>query len=160
MARKIIKKFKVPLKENYWAQKWCVDVHNISSSKKLDRTIPLEVSEGFTQEISKFSFHIREKVLYFNKSKAPENPWQHGRWMGFADLTRDGMCYNIRMEGKKTCYLICSVICTYRKNIGNGEDYVNDYAKHAPELEDMEMGLLNTSKKPIFEYQKYDLTPA
>ena len=63
----------------------CVNVNNIASSNNLDWIIPLEVSEGFTQEISKFCFHIWETIWYFKESKATENPWQRRSCMGFAD---------------------------------------------------------------------------
>ena len=69
MVRNITRKFRVTLKEHYWVKKWCVDVHIIASSKKLYWRIPLEVSEGFIQEISKFRFHIWELIWYFKKSK-------------------------------------------------------------------------------------------
>ena len=49
MLSRVINKFKVPLKEHDWVQKWCVDVNNIASSKKFYWRSPLEVSEGFTQ---------------------------------------------------------------------------------------------------------------
>ena len=75
MVRNVIRKFDVSLKEHDWVQKWCVDVHNIASSKKLDSRSHLEASEGFTQEISKFCFRIWEPSWYFKKVKAPENTW-------------------------------------------------------------------------------------
>ena len=70
------------------------------------------------------------------------------------------MYYYTRTEGKKPCYLILSVICTRRKNIGTEKEYVNDDAKHAPYLEDMELGFLKTANKHICEYHKDDSTPA
>ena len=54
MVRNSTSKFKVPLKENDWVQNFCVDVHNLALSKILEWISPLEVSEGFTQDISKF----------------------------------------------------------------------------------------------------------
>ena len=51
------------------------------------------------------------------------------------------------------------VICTLRKNIGTDKEYINDDENHAPDLEEMELGFLNTSNKPICEYHKYDSTP-
>ena len=56
-VRNVKNAFGVPLKEYNWAQKWCVDVHNIDSSKNLNGGFPLEMSERDTQDISKFRFH-------------------------------------------------------------------------------------------------------
>ena len=39
------------------------------------------------------------------------------------------------------------------------KEYVNNDANHEPELEDMELGFLYTSNKPIFEDHKDDSTP-
>ena len=96
-----MRNFKVTFKDNDLVKKLCVYVHNIVSSKKLDCRSPLEVSEGFTQEISKFYFHVWEPICYFNNSKPPENPQQHSRWMGFEYSTGEKMCYYISKEGKK-----------------------------------------------------------
>ena len=43
-----MRKFKVTFKEHDLVQKWCVNVHNIALSNKLDWINPLEVSKGFT----------------------------------------------------------------------------------------------------------------
>ena len=89
--RNVTRKFKITLKYNDWVKKWYVGVHNTASSRKLNWRSPLEVSDGFTQDISKFHFHIWEPIWYFNKSKVPQNPWQSGRWMGFAYSTGEKM---------------------------------------------------------------------
>ena len=75
-------------------------VYNISSSKKLYCKSPLNISEGFTQVISKFLFHKWESIWYFKKSTT-KHPCQPGRWMVFAYFTGDKMCYYISTEGKK-----------------------------------------------------------
>ena len=62
MVRNVIMEFDVPLKEHDCSQKLCVDVHNIDSSKNIDVRFPLEISEGHTQEISKFRFHLWEPI--------------------------------------------------------------------------------------------------
>ena len=76
MVRNSTRKFNVPSNEHNWVQKWCVYVHNIALSKKLDWRMSLEVGEGFTKEISKFCFQKWEPVWYFKKSKSPENLWK------------------------------------------------------------------------------------
>ena len=40
--------FDVPLKEHGWSHEWCVDKHNVDSSKKLNGRCSLEISEGHT----------------------------------------------------------------------------------------------------------------
>ena len=89
------------MKDRDWLKTWCVDVHNIASSKKLYWIIPLEVSEGFTQDIPKFPFHIWEPIWYFKNSKSPKHSYQPGSCMGFEDLIGDKICYYIMTEGKK-----------------------------------------------------------
>ena len=51
MVINIMREFDIPLKERDWSQKWCVDVQNIASFKKLNGRFPLEISEGHTQDI-------------------------------------------------------------------------------------------------------------
>ena len=51
-------------------------------------------------------------------------------------------------------------MCTRRKNIGTDKEYINDDENNAIESEDMELVILNTSKKPIWKYHKDDWTPA
>eukprot|EP00957_Ditylum_brightwellii_P110713 8443543-Ditylum_brightwellii.AAC.1 len=43
MVRNVMREFKLPIQENDWAQKWCADVHNIASSRKLHWRSPLEM---------------------------------------------------------------------------------------------------------------------
>ena len=43
--------FDVPLKEQHWAHKWRVDVHNVDYSKNLNVKFTLEISEGHTQDV-------------------------------------------------------------------------------------------------------------
>ena len=76
MLRYVTRELDVPLKEHNWAQKCCVDVHNIVSSKNLNGMFPLEIIEGTTQDISEFRFHLCEPFWYFKKCKAIETPWQ------------------------------------------------------------------------------------
>ena len=96
MVRNVITEFDVPLKEHDWGQKWCVDVQNIAYSKNLNGRCLLEISEGHTQDISKFRFHLCEPIFYFKKFKAPEKYWQPAIWMGFAHSTGYEMCYYIK----------------------------------------------------------------
>ena len=51
MVRNITREFDVPLKEHDWAQKWCDDVQNIASSKKINSRCLLESNEGHTQDV-------------------------------------------------------------------------------------------------------------
>ena len=71
-----MKEFDVPLKKYYWTQKWCVDVKNIDSYKNINGRCTLQISEGHTQDISKFRYHLWEPIWYFKKCKAPETSWQ------------------------------------------------------------------------------------
>ncbi len=64
MAKNVMRKFNVPLKEHDWVQKWCVDVHNIASSRKLDWKSLLDCAVGHTQNISTFRFHMWERHLF------------------------------------------------------------------------------------------------
>ena len=79
--------------------------------------------------------------------------------MGFAYSTGEKICYYIRTEGKKCCYLTWSVICIRWKNIGTDKEYINYDEKHAIELEETELSFLKTSNKPIYEDKKYDQIP-
>eukprot|EP00957_Ditylum_brightwellii_P027205 2056479-Ditylum_brightwellii.AAC.1 len=93
-----MRKFKVPLKEHDWVQKWCLDVHNIASSRKLDWKFPLDVPVRHTQDISGFRFHIWEPIWYYKKCKAPEDLWKNARWMVFVHNAGDAMTYYIKAE--------------------------------------------------------------
>ena len=91
MVRNVMREFDVPLKEHNWAHKWCVDVHNIASSKNFNGSFPPAISEGHTRDISKYIFHLWEPIWYFKHSKAPENPRQPEICTGFANSTGDEM---------------------------------------------------------------------
>ena len=54
MVSLVMKAFNVPLGEHDWAQKWCCDCHNAAASKRVDWHAPLTISEGHTNDISKF----------------------------------------------------------------------------------------------------------
>eukprot|EP00957_Ditylum_brightwellii_P019115 1439706-Ditylum_brightwellii.AAC.1 len=54
MVKNVMRRFNVPLKGHDWVQKWCVDVHNIASSRKMDWKSPLDVAVEHTQDISGF----------------------------------------------------------------------------------------------------------
>eukprot|EP00957_Ditylum_brightwellii_P164406 12516542-Ditylum_brightwellii.AAC.1 len=62
MVKNAMRKFNMPLKEHDWIQKWCVDVHNIASSGKLDWKSPLDFAVGHMQDISSFKFHMWEPI--------------------------------------------------------------------------------------------------
>ena len=62
MVRNATRAFDVPLKENYRANKQCVDVQIIDSYKNLKGRFPIKISEGYTQDISKFRFHLWEPI--------------------------------------------------------------------------------------------------
>ena len=53
----------------------------------------MKVSEGFTQDISKFHFHTWEPIWYFKKLKAPEISWKPGKLMAFVYSTGGEMYY-------------------------------------------------------------------
>ena len=63
MVRNVMMTFDVSPIEHYRSQKWCVDVHTIYYSKKLSVSFSLEISEGHTQDISKFRFHLLEPII-------------------------------------------------------------------------------------------------
>eukprot|EP00957_Ditylum_brightwellii_P197386 15038580-Ditylum_brightwellii.AAC.2 len=83
--------FYVPLSEHDWAHKWCVDVHSTAASRKLAWKSPLAVSTGNVQDISQFRFHLWKPIWYYNLAKAPKDPWQKARWLGFAKNSGDTM---------------------------------------------------------------------
>ena len=92
---------------------------------------PLKVSEGFAQDISKFHFRICEPIWYFNQVKVPENAWKPGKWMAFVYSTGENMYYYIIKDVNKPWYLIYSVICACRKNIGTVKECFDGGANHA-----------------------------
>ena len=51
MVRNVMRAFDVSLTEKNWAQEWCVDLHNIYSSKNISGRCTLEISEGNTKDI-------------------------------------------------------------------------------------------------------------
>ena len=67
MVRNFITAFDVPLVKYHWAHNWFVDVKNIASSNNINGRCLLEVSEGHTQDILKFIFHLWEPIWYFEK---------------------------------------------------------------------------------------------
>ena len=80
--------------------------------------------------------------------------------MSSADSIGEWMCYWVITKGNKPCYLIWLVLCILQKNIGTNKEHVNDDVKHVHGLENMELSLINSSKKHILKYHKYNSTPA
>ena len=106
MVRNVLREFDVPFKEHDCDHKWCVDLHNIASSKKVNGSCSLQTSEGNTQDISILRFHLWGPIWYFNKCKSPKNPCQLATWEGFAHSNGDEMCFYIKTEEKNPNYLI------------------------------------------------------
>ena len=48
--------FEVPLKEHYWSQKYCVDVHNIASSKNSNGGFPLKLVKDILRTFQNSDF--------------------------------------------------------------------------------------------------------
>jgi hypothetical protein len=130
MVTNVMREFRVPLTEHDWAQKWCCDVHNAASSRKLNWLSPNTVADGHTCDISKFRFHIWEPIWYYEASKAPQSPWRKGRWLGFADSVGDHLTYFIKTERSseegRNVVLIRNIIYTRRKHVGTEREHVND----------------------------------
>jgi hypothetical protein len=127
----------------------------VAASKKFGWKSPLAMNSGNTQDISKFRFHIWEPIWYFHKCKAPEDPWKKARWLGFADSSGDEMCYYIKTETTENPhYLIRSVICTRRKNIGTEKEYINEDSSQQPEVAELELGFLNKFQQTISSENK------
>ena len=144
MVKNVMRQFNAPLNEHDWAQKWCTEVHNCSASRKLGWKSPNEISEGYTQDISKFWFHFYEPMWYYQRRKSPEDPWKKARWMGFAPNSGDELTYYIKTEGKNPQYLIWSIIVSRRKHVGTDREYVNkDIDQQKEELDAVKLDFLD-----------------
>ena len=121
----------------------------IAYYKNINGRCPLEISEGHTQDISKFWFNSWEPIWYFKNCKAPENLWQPARCTGFSHSNRDEMWYYIKIEEKNPKYLIISVIRTILGNIGTYKEYTNEDPNQVPELTEMELVFLKSSNEII-----------
>jgi hypothetical protein len=96
MVRNCHRTFNMPYKYHNWTQRWCCDCHNIASIRKLDWKLPDDIHLGYTQDISKFQFHIWEPIWYYEKVGKPlVNTWKKGCWMGFAHQSGDTFTYYI-----------------------------------------------------------------
>ena len=65
--------------------------------------------------------------------------------MGCEHYIGDDICYYFNAEEKNPQYLIISVIRNRCRHIGTDKDYTNGDPKQALELNDMELGFLNSS---------------
>eukprot|EP00957_Ditylum_brightwellii_P022949 1731998-Ditylum_brightwellii.AAC.1 len=119
-------------------------MHNIAAPKKLEWKSPMEVSEGHTQDISEFRFHIWEPVWYYKKYKAPNI--NHGKRQGGWDFSTthwDNMTYYIKTEEKKLQYLIHSIVCSHQKRPRTNWEYLNDGASQQEEPKAIELHFIN-----------------
>jgi hypothetical protein len=100
MVRICHKEFSIPFEHHHWTQKWCCDVHNIASSRKLNYLSPDAIQDGYLPDISPFRFYVWWEPIwhYDQNTKAPLSKWKKGRWMGFAHTSGDRMTYWIRTE--------------------------------------------------------------
>ena len=65
------------------------------------------------------------------------------------------MCYYIKNERTENPqYLIRSVICTCRKNIGTEKEYANEDSSQQPEVAELELGFLNKFQQTISSEDK------
>ena len=91
----------------------------------------MEISTGFTPDISVFRFHIWEPVWYYDPGvKQPRDNLRKARWLGIAWQSGDAFTYFIqterpRAEGRNVI-LIRSVIQTRRENIGQETEYIEN----------------------------------
>ena len=131
MVTRNMRQFNVPLGKHDWCQKWCCDVHNHVSHRLLNWRTPMEVSTGFTPDISVFRFHIWEPIWYYDPTvKQPRDNLRKARWLGIAWQAGDAFTYYIQTERPqnegRNVILIRSVIKTRRKNIGLETEYVEE----------------------------------
>ena len=54
MVKNVMRQFKAPLSKHDWAQKWCVDVHNVTANRNNNWETPMAISTSETPDISKF----------------------------------------------------------------------------------------------------------
>ena len=59
--------------------------------------------------------------LVLQERESNRNPWKPGKWMAFVYSTGENMYYYIIKDVNKPSYLIYSVICACRKNIGTAK---------------------------------------
>ena len=96
----------------------------------------MELSTGYTPDISVFRFHIWEPIWYYiPKYKIPHDCFKKARWLGIAWQAGDAFTYYIeterpRSEGRPVV-LIRSNIGTRRKNIGLHNEYVEENPESA-----------------------------
>ena len=91
----------------------------------------MEMSTGFTPDISVFRFHIWEPIWYYNPTvKQPRDDMRKARWMGIAWQAGDAFTYYIQTERprreERNIILIRLVIKTRRKNIGQSTEYIEE----------------------------------
>ena len=113
-------------------------MHNIKYYKKLNGRCPLEISEKNTRIFQNWDF------IFGGLFKAPGNSLQPEYWMGFAHSTGDEMCYYIKIEEKKQKKITISVIRNRHRHVGIDKEYTNGQPNQAPEINDMELGFINS----------------
>ena len=147
MVRRCMREFKIPMRKHDWVQKWCCDVHNVLSNRGLKWTTPMEVSLGYTPDISVFRYHVWEPIWYFDPDvKQPLDNLKKARWLGIAWSAGDQMTYFIETERPKSegkpVVLTRSVIKTRRKKIGHTDEHIEEDPEQAdfvldPNLDDI-----------------------
>ena len=79
--------------------KWCKDVHNVLSMRKLGWRTPKEVLMGNTPDMSMFKFHVWEDVCCLDPdTKQPKHNMLLGNFLGIAWNYGDSLCYFIRTK--------------------------------------------------------------
>jgi len=81
-----------------------------------------------------FRFHFWEPIWYFEPTKAPQDNWKMGRWLGFADSVGDLMTYWIETEGDGKPQILARSGVRTRRNIEGMESLqdVIDVNKNLP----------------------------
>ena len=134
MMKNVMRQSACPIQLCHWVAIYCCQLNDHLSRRSLNYKTPLEVSQGYTPDISQFRFYFYEPIWFFDpRVKLPKTNLFKARYLAVAETCGDAMTYYILTEPEdmtiRRQVLVRSVIKSRRKNVGMETEYVNDNAE-------------------------------
>ena len=115
MVLRCMEKFKIPLNQHHWVQKWCTDVKHVLAVRKLKCKTATEDLFGRTPDFSVFRFYVWESILYYKEYKVSHPVMMPGRFLGITWNHGDAMTYYVQSEPDNGSKPLILMLCILQK---------------------------------------------
>ena len=97
--KNVMRQSACPIQLCHWVAIYCCQLNDHLSRRSLNYKTPLEVSQGYTPDISQFWFYFYEPIWFFDpRVKLPKTNLFKARYLAVAETCGDAMTYYILTE--------------------------------------------------------------